>query len=101
MSNIGLRCKTAKLSAFWQTVLLMLFGQVTGASGILLCEKMEIDRILSVMRYITPSGLTAILATHILGSILAAFWIMRNLRKQVYPYANIEYDLDLGREAEA
>ena len=101
LSNIGLRCKTAKLSAFWQTVLLMLFGQVTGASGILLCEKMEIDRILSVMRYITPSGLTAILATHILGSILAAFWIMRNLRKQVYPYANIEYDLDLGREAEA
>lgn len=101
LSNIGLRCKTTRLSVFWQMMLLMLLGQIIGVAGILLCQKMEVNRILSVMRYITPIGSAVILATHITGCVLAAFWVMRNLRNQVYPYASIEYDLDMGRETDA
>lgn len=101
LSNIGLDCRTARRSVFWQMMLLMLLGQALAAGCIYLCGEMEFSRILAVLRYITPQGAAAILGVHIAGCILAAFWVMGSLRKQVYPFASIAYDLDLGREVDA
>ena len=100
LSNIGLDCKTAKLSVFWQNLLFMILGQILAAACIYLCGKWEIQRILAVLRYITPIGVAAISAVHAVACILAALWVMRHLRKQIYPFAAVEYDLDLGTEVE-
>lgn len=101
LSNIGLDCKTARRSVFWQMMLLMLLGEGLAAGCIYLCGKFEIARIVAVLRYITTPGLVAIVCVHVAGCVLAALWVMSSIRKQVYPFAAVDYDLDLGSEVEA
>ena len=101
LSNIGLDCKTAKRSVFWQMMGLMIAGEAIAAGCIYLCGKFEIARIVAVLRYITMPGVIAIVAVHIAGCVLATLWVMSSIRKQVYPFAAIDYDLDLGTEVEA
>ena len=101
LSNIGLDCKTARRSVFWQMLLMMIPGQLLAALCIALCRRMEVERIMAVLRYITAPGAAAILAVHTAATVLAACWVMSALRKQVYPFAATEYDLDLGTEVDA
>ena len=101
LSNIGLDCRTARRSVFWQMLLMMIPGQLLAALCIDLCGRMEVERIMAVLRYITAPGAAAILAVHTAATILAACWVMNALRKQVYPFAATEYDLDLGTEVGA
>ena len=83
----------SKLSGAW--------GEALAAGCIYLCVKLEIARIVAVLRYITMPGVVAIVAVHIAGCVLATLWVMSSIRKQVYPFAAIDYDLDLGTEVEA
>ena len=101
LSNIGLDCKTAKRSVFWQMMGLTIVGEAIAAGCIYLCGKLEIARVVAVLRYITMPGVLAIVAVHIAGCVLATLWVMSSIRKQVYPFAAIDYDLDLGSEVEA
>ena len=101
LSNIGLDCKTARRSVFWQMMLLMILGQAIAMGCIYQCGQMGIERIQGVLRYITAPGLAAIVCVHIAGCVLAAFWVMGSVRKQVYPFAAVDYDLDLGTEVDA
>ena len=101
LSNIGLDCRTARWSVFWQMMFLMLVGQTMAAGFIYLCGEWEIERVLAVLRYITKPGMVAIICVHVVGCVLAACWVMSSIRKQVYPFAAVDYDLDLGTEVDA
>ena len=101
LSNMGLICRSAKASVFWQLLLFLILGQGLALGGIYLCSQLEIERILAIVRYITLPEAYAIPGVHAAACILATLWVVGSLRKQVYPFAATEYDLDLGTEVEA
>ena len=101
LSNMGLDCRTARRSVFWQVLFFGILGQLVAWAGIRLCGMLEARRIVDVLRYITAPEVAAISAVHFAACLAAAFWVMGNLRRQVYPFAAVEYDLDMGTEVEA
>lgn len=100
LSNMGLDCRTARRSVFWQVLLFSVLGQLAAVAGIWLCGQAGVRRIVDVLRYITAPEVAAISAVHFAACLAAAFWVMGNLRRQVYPFAATEYDLDMGTEVE-
>ena len=70
------------------------------AAAVLLCGKLEIQRILAVLRYITLPAAAVISGVHCMACVLAMLWVMGSLRKQVYPFAAVENDLNMGMEVE-
>lgn len=100
-SNIGLDSVTAGRSVFWQMIAFMAGGQLIGAAGVLLCGQVGVSQITAVLRYLTPGHWAMLWAVHTAASILTTLWMMRSLLRQVYPFAAVEYDLEMGQEVEA
>lgn len=100
-SNIGLDCTTAQRSVFWQMIAFMAGGQLMGMAGIFLCGQAGVSQIRAVLRYITVWHGVMLWAVHTVACVLTTLWMMHSLRRQVYPFAAVEYDLEMGQEAEA
>ena len=93
LSNIGLNCKTAKASVFWQMLLFAAAGQLLGFGALSLCASLGVERIVSIQRYLPPAYVALLSGVHLLACLLTALWMMRSLRRQVYPFAASEPDL--------
>ncbi len=93
LRNIGLNCKTATASVLWQMLFFTLLGQLLALAALLLGAQLGVARIVSIMRYLPLSYAALLSAVHLLASALTALWMMRSLRRQVYPFATVEPDL--------
>lgn len=93
LSNIGLRCKTAKGSVLWQFVLFTLLGEAASCGLLFYCVNRRVERIVAIQRYLTSSYALILFGVHFAACIVTAVLVMRSLRKQVYPYATVQPDL--------
>lgn len=101
LANLGLRCKTAKRSVLWQIIVFSLGGELLGIAAIGLCGHMNIERIVSILRYLPTHNLLLIWAVHFGAGLLATAWITHALRRQVYPVSGNKADLNMEEEVEA
>ena len=98
LSNIGLVCPVAKRSLYWQVLLFTILGQLVGLAALLLCNALQVERIVRMMRYLPPTHLLAFGAVHLAAALIAAFWISHSISKQVFPLAGRQSDLSLDTE---
>lgn len=99
--NIGLTCKTARLSILWQILLFTVCGQMIGLAAILICGKLGVERIVSLIRYLPPAYALILSGVHLLAGLAAGLWVMQSVGRQVYPLAGKQSDLELDGEEEA
>lgn len=93
LSNIGLNCKTARASIFLQMLCFAVAGQLLGLGALTLCAYLGVERIVSIQRYLPPAYAALLSGVHLLACVLTALWMMRSLRRHVYPFAALEADL--------
>lgn len=93
LSNIGLNCRTAQASVFLQMLCFAVAGQLLGFGVLRLCARLGVERIISILRYLPPVYTALLSGVHLLACVLTALWMMRSLRRQVYPFAAMEPDL--------
>ncbi len=98
LSNLGLRCRTAKLSVLWQFLFFLIPAEGIAWFGIELCGQYRIEPILKLLRHITIPKLLLLFGVHLLASFFAALWILRALKKQVYPFTVLTPDLNMEDE---
>lgn len=101
LSNIGLSCREAKLSILWQFLLFTALGQIVGLAGIYVGNSMGIERIVSLVRYLPAEKAVILFLTHLAAALIAAWWVMRTLRRNVYPFGQQKTDLNWKELEEA
>lgn len=102
LSNIGLTSRPAKRSVFFQVLLFTVVGQILALVGVLICARLHLEQIVSVLRYLPPLQFALLALVHLAASMLCAAWIAHAMGKQVYPLGERQYDLALeddGKEA--
>lgn len=98
LANIGLTCATAKRSVLWQVLLFTALGQAVGFAGLWYCNRLGIERIVSIIRYL-PAQLMAVLsAVHLAAAVAAALVIGGAVRKRIYPLVKKQDDIRLDEE---
>jgi hypothetical protein len=98
LANIGLTCATAKRSILWQVLLFTALGQGVGFAGLLYCNRLGVERIVSILRYL-PAELMALLSgVHLAAAIAAAMVIGGAVRKRIYPLVKKQDDIRLEEE---
>ena len=100
-SNIGLTCRTAKLSILWQILFFTVCGQIIGGIAILICGQLGIERIVHLIHYLPPSCALVLFGVHLLAGLAAGLWVMQSVGRQVYPLAGKQSDLILDTEEDA
>ncbi len=85
LSDMGLTCRTAQKSIFWQLLALTLGSQILALAGIFLCSNAGITQIVNVTKYLYGIWWIVICLVHLLSTALAAGVIAQGLRKRVYP----------------
>ena len=101
MSNIGLVSRSAALSVLWQVLSFTALGQLLGGCAIWVCGNGGIERIAHILRYLPPKYVVILSGVHLAASVAAALWVMRVLKKQVYPLADSFSDIRLDTDKEA
>lgn len=94
LSHIGLDCRTAQRSVFWQIMLFALGGQVLGVVAITVCAAGGVDQVVRILRYLPLSYRAVLCLVHLAASAFTAAWTMRALKKQVFPASGAASDLD-------
>lgn len=85
LSDMGLTCKTAQRSIFWQVLLFTLAGQLLGLVGIGVCSRAGVQQIADLTKYLFGIWWVGISLIHIASTMLAAWMIAAGLKKSVYP----------------
>lgn len=98
LRNIGLVRKSAKLSLLWQFLLFACLGQLIAGGVLVLCWEMQLERVVRIMRYLTPGYIAVLSLVHLAAVLAAAFWTVRAMEKQVYPVISRYEDLPLDEE---
>ncbi len=93
LSNIGLLNSTARKSVFWQHLILCAAGQFIGLGGIALCNRMGIKQIVQLVHYLPTEKAILLSAIHLVGCLLAAILVCRDLSRRIYPYGSTFRDL--------
>ncbi len=101
LSDMGLTCRTAQRSVFWQVLIFTLAGQIVGLLGIALCSYLGIERITELTKYLYGWWWLAISGIHLLSTMLAAWLIASSLKKTVYPRTVRVRDLIIDDEEAA
>lgn len=98
LSDMGLTCRTAKRSVFWQLLLFTLVGQILGIAGIMVCSAAGVERIMNLTKYLYGGWWFGISVVHLMSTMLAAWYISAGLKKRVYPSTARRSDLPMDDE---
>lgn len=101
LADLGLQCKNAKRSVLWQVAAFALSGEVLAVVILLLCGRLGVERIVSVLRYLPAPYALLIWAVHFAAGLLATLWIAAALKRRVYPVTGKRADLEMDGEVEA
>jgi len=94
LRDMGLTGQTAQYSVFWQTLLLTLMGQIVGLSALLGCKSAQISQVVNILKYLGPYHVLLLCGLHLLTSMITVLWAGSALRRQVFPFARRDMDLD-------
>ena len=95
LADMGLSCGDAQRSILWQVLSFTALGQLLAFGAIALCGLLQVERILDILRYLSPSGWLLLSGAHLAISVLTGLLTMGTLRKRVYPQSARRDDLDL------
>ena len=98
LSDMGLTCRTAQRSVFWQVLAFTVAGQLLGLLCITLCSFLNVQRIADLTKYLFGSWWLVISLIHLASTMLAAWLIASGLRKKVYPRTARVRDLVIDDE---
>lgn len=104
LANLGLNRRTARRSVFWQVLVFGVGGQILAFAALFLCSRAGVQRIVSMLHYLPWPYLILLSAVHFAASLLTALWVMKAVRRQVYPFTGLRLDLkldDTDREVSA
>ncbi len=93
LSNIGLTWRSARRSVYVQIFVFTFVGQLLGFGGILLGDAMGISRIHELTVYLYDEYWLILSAVHWVSAFVSAKFILKNLRKSVYPLSAGHSDL--------
>ena len=100
LADMGLSCGAASRSLCWQVLAFTLAGQLLGFGTISVCAGAGVRRIAGLMRYLPAEKWAILSLTHLAVSLLVSLWIMKDMKRSVYPQTGERGDLDLeGEEA--
>ncbi len=100
LSDLGLTCRTAQLSVFWQVLLFTVAGQIIALGAIAICGGAGVERITALTRYLYGKWWVLISLIHLASTALAAWLICVGLKKRVYPRTARVSDLAIDDEEE-
>lgn len=95
LSNIGLTCATAMRSILVQLVILALVGQLLAGTALWICAVKGVEAIRNIMVYLPLGYVILLVAVHDIVSLIGITWVLIGLKKQVYPLAGKESDLEM------
>ena len=101
LSNIGLVSQTAKGSLFWQLLGFTALGQALGGIAIWLSGRLGVERIAEMLKYLPTKYVACLSAVHLLISLIATYWVISALSKQVYPLIKNHDDISIDNKEEA
>lgn len=99
LADQGLGRATAKRSLAWQVLLFAVLGQVLGFGAIFAGGAAGIDRIVRILRYLRGTQWAILSGAHLLTTLLGLVFVMRMIRKAVYPATGTDADLKLEEVA--
>ena len=99
LSNIGLTYRTARSSIILQVLVFTALGQLLGFACIAATSAAGVQRIVDLTKYLYGPYWILLSLIHLASALLAAAFIIRNLKKQVYPLSARRSDLILDKEA--
>ncbi len=94
LSDIGLSKRTAKQSLFLQNLPFTVIGQIIGLTAVFVCERLGVERIIELLKYLTVNEAVLLSAIHLLLSLLTALNVMRVVSRRVYKKSEKDTDLD-------
>lgn len=95
LANLGLRCKNATRSILWQILVFSLGGEALAVIAVALCSALDVERIVSILRYLPAPYMLLTWAVHFSASLLTTLWITLALRRLIYPVSGAGADLDM------
>ncbi len=98
LANIGLTCTTAKWSVLWQVLLFTALGQLVGFGALWYCNLLGIERVVSIIRYLTADKMALLSLVHLMAALVAAAVIAGAVRKRIFPMVAVQDDLKLDDE---
>lgn len=96
LSHIGLDCRTARRSIFWQVLLFSLCGQLLGLGVIFLGRELEVSQVTHLLHYLPLVWGAALSLLHLCACLATGLWTVKALERQVYPHSGAAPDLDWG-----
>ncbi len=93
LSDIGLLGRTATRSVYLQVFIFTLLGQVLGFGGVFLLSELGIERVNAIMKYLPLPAILVLSVFHMIICMLTAVWIVKALRKNVFPKGTKKTDL--------
>ncbi len=98
LRDIGLTERTALSSVALQLLCLCVAGQLLAIAGILLAALAHVERIVALLRYLRPGSALLLSGVHILSAMVGGIWVLRSLKRHVYPISERHDDLELEDE---
>ena len=99
LRDMGLTSRTAKFSVFWQTLLLTMVGQIIGLLILFGCRMAGISQVVGILKYLSLPHMLLLCGLHLLTSMITVVWTNGALRRQVFPFARRDMDLEWEVEA--
>ncbi len=94
LRDMGLTSRTAQRSVFWQTLLLTFMGQIAGLLILFGCRMAGVSQVVGILKYLSLSHVILLCGLHLLTSMITVLWTNSALRRQVFPFARRDMDLE-------
>ncbi len=100
LSNIGLGAKCATQSIAIQMLYLTASSMILGMLGILLLNRLGIEAIANIFKYLAGSDITLLMLSFAVFTLIALFFVTRSIRHKVFAFDKKREDINF-REMEA
>lgn len=94
LRDMGLTSRTARYSVLWQTLLLTLTGQMLGLAILFACPLAGVSQVTNILKYLSLPHVLLLCGLHLLTSMITVLWTNEALRRQVFPFARRDMDLE-------
>ena len=96
LRNIGMSCRIGQLSAWMQIALFTLLGQGIGGMLVIMGDRLGIESLQAVAKFMTPLHLMFLCLVHSVGSVLLALCAGIMIKSKVFPFLPPSSEVDLA-----
>ena len=69
-------------------------GQMVGLLILGVCHVLEVSQVINILKYLSLPHVLLLCALHLLASMITVLWTNGALRRQIFPFARRDVDLD-------